>query len=135
MTVITTSPLFVKSALVKFGASDSYETAVRDIKFTPSTSVVTTRAMAPAAIYQDVDLATWTLEMTYLQDWSVATSLSRYLYANEGSVVTLTFEPINGGATITASVTVSPGAIGGAVGAYAEASVSLPSTKPTFVDP
>ena len=135
MTAIVPTPLFIKSALVKFGATDSYEAAVTDVKFTPSTSVVTTRAMAPAAIYQDADLASWTLEMTYLQDWSVATSLARYLYTNEGSVVTLTFEPIAGGATITASVTVTPGDIGGAVGQYSQASVSLPSTKPTFVDP
>lgn len=135
MTAIVPTPLFIKSALVKFGATDSYEAAVRDIKFTPTTSVVTTRAMAPAAIYQDIDLATWSLEMTYLQDWVTATSLGRYLYANEGSVVVLTFEPIVGGATITANVTVTPGAIGGAVGAYAESTVTLPSSKPVFVDP
>ena len=135
MAAITPTPLFIKSALVKFGASDSYEAAVRDVKFTPSASVVSTRGMAPAAVYQDIDLATWTLDMTYLQDWTVTTSLARYLYANEGSTVALTFEPISGGATITANVVITPGAIGGAVGQYAEATVSLPSSKPAFTDP
>jgi hypothetical protein len=134
MAAITPAPLFIKNALVRFG-TDSYEAAVRDVKFTPSASVVTTRAMTPSAIYQDVDTATWTLDMTYLQDWSVNNSLARYLYANEGQVVAMTFEPINGGATITANVVVTPGAIGGAVGAYAEASVTLPSSKPAFTDP
>lgn len=135
MTAIVPTPLFLKDALVKFGATDSYEAAVRDVKFTPSTSVVTTRAMSPAAVYQDVDVATWMLEMTYLQDWSTTTSLARYLYANEGNEVVLTFEPITGGATITATVTIVPGAIGGTVGQYAEATVAMPSTKPAFTDP
>lgn len=135
MTAIVPTPLFIKDCLVKFGASDSYEAAVRDVKFTPSASVVTVRAAAPAAVYQNVDTATWTLDMTYLQDWETTTSLARYLYANEGSTVALTFEPKTGGATITANVVVTPGAIGGAVGAYAEATVSLPSSKPAFTDP
>lgn len=135
MTVITPAPLFMKDALVKFGASDSYEAAVSDVKFTPTASIVTTRGLAPAAIYQEMELASWSLEMTYLQDWSVLTSLARYLYANEGSEVTLTFEPISGGATITSTVTITPGDIGGAVGAYAEATVKMACTKPAFTDP
>jgi hypothetical protein len=134
MAAITPTPLFMKDALVRFG-TDSYEAAVRDVKFVPSASVVTTRALAPAAVYSNVDVATWTLEMTYLQDWVLTTSLARYLYANEGTTVTLTFEPITGGATITASVVITPGAIGGAVGAYAESTVTLPSSKPAFTDP
>lgn len=135
MAVITPTPLFMKDALVKFGASDSYEAAVRDVSFVPNASVVTTRALAPAAVYQNIDVATWTLEMTYLQDWVLTTSLARYLYANEGSSVVLTFEPITGGATITATVVITPGSIGGAVGAYAESTVTMPSSKPAFTDP
>lgn len=134
MAAITPTPLFIKDALVKFGA-DSFEAAVRDVKFTPSSSVVSTRGMTPSAVYQNIDVATWTLDMTFLQDWSVNNSLGRYLYANEGQTVALTFEPITGGATITANVVITPGAIGGAVGAYAESSVTLPSSKPVFVDP
>ncbi len=135
MTAITPTPLFMKNALVKFGATDTYEAAVSDVKFTPSTSVVTARGLVPSAIYQQAEAASWVLDMTYLQDWVLVTSLARYLYANEGSTVALTFEPIAGGATITANVVVVPGSIGGTVGAYATATVQLPSDKPVFVDP
>lgn len=132
MAAITPTPLFIKNAVVKFGATDTYEQAVRDIKFVPSASVSTTRGMAPSAIFQDVEIAAWTVEMTFLQDWSVSTSLGRYLFANEGTAVTLVFTPVSGGSTVTATVTCTPGAIGGAVGAYAESTVTLPSTKPVI---
>lgn len=131
MAAIVPTPLFLKNATVKFGATDTYEAAVRDIKFTPTTSVVTTRAMTPTAIYQDVEIASWTVEMTFLQDWAVG-SLGRYLMTNEGTAVTLIFTPISGGVTVTATVTVSPGAIGGAVGEYAESTITLPSSKPVL---
>lgn len=132
MTTITPTPLFMRDCLVQLG-TDAYEKAVVSVTLTPSTSTVTVRAVSPNAIYQTADEATWVMALTFLQDWDDAAGLSRYLYDNEGSDVTLTFEPITGGATITATVSVTPGAIGGNVGSYAESTVSLPCTgKPSI---
>lgn len=125
MTVITPTPLVMKDALVQI-ATDSYEAAVTSVAFTASASVLTATAVAPGAVYTDVSPATWTCDITFLQDWSDAASLSNYLFAHEGETVSMTFQPRNGeGASFTADVVIVPGSVGGAVGTFAEATVQL----------
>jgi hypothetical protein len=73
------------------------------------------------------------VDIAYAQDWDTTGSLSQYLFANEGAEVTLTFEPVNGGASWSADVIIVPGAVGGAVDSFAVATVSLPvQGKPSF---
>jgi hypothetical protein len=72
------------------------------------------------------------LDLTYAQDWAEASSLSRYLHDNEGERVTAVFEPIDGGPSVTATITITPGAIGGDTTAVAGATVQLGSTKPVI---
>lgn len=124
MAAIAASPIVIKDALVQLG-TDSYEAAVVKAVFTPSASVITAKAVAPGAVYTDADAATWTLDLEWLQDWATSGNLGAYLHANEGDTVTATFEPIAGGATITASVVITPGPIGGGVGSFATATASL----------
>lgn len=132
MTTIAVTPFVMKDALVTIGA-DSFQKAVTKVVFTPSSSVITAKAVAPGAVYTDVDAATWTLDLEWLQDWATAGNLGKYLHDNEGSSVSMTFEPITGGATITATVVITPGPIGGGVGEFAPASASLGVTgKPAI---
>lgn len=132
MATIAAVPFVMKDALVTIGA-DSFQKAITKAVFTPSSSVITAKAIAPGAVYTDVEAASWTLDLEWLQDWATASNLGKYLHDNEGSSVAMTFEPITGGATITATVVITPGPIGGGVGEFAPASASLGVTgKPTI---
>jgi len=98
---------------------------VDQVIFTPSSSSQTWTGLGQNT-HTDVSTATWTLGLRYAQDWASATSLSRYLFDNEGDTVSMTFRPKSGaGPSFTAQVVITPGAIGGDVNAYATASVTL----------
>lgn len=126
------TPLVLKDVVLEIGADD-FARHVSSVAFTPSASTVTWQGMSPDASYTDVGLATWTLAITYAQDWTQATSLSRYLYANEGQTVAARFRPRTGiGPAFTANITITPGQIGGAVNAVSEATVTLGSDKPVL---
>ena len=106
-----------------------YEGEISGAIFTPTSSTVPFTAIN-GTTWQLAVPTTWVLEITYAQDWAEASSLSRYLHDNEGSVVPAIFEPIDGGPTVTADVTITPGAIGGDTTAVASGTVTLGSTKP-----
>ena len=108
---------------------DAYEGEISAALFTPTSSTVPWTAIN-GETYTFAVPATWVLDLTYAQDWAAAASLSRYLHDNEGDRVTAVFEPIDGGPSVTATVTITPGAIGGDTTAVAGATVQLGSTKP-----
>lgn len=127
------TPLVLKDVIMEIGADD-FAKHVSSVAFVPSASTVTWQGMSPDASFSDVGLATWTLQLTYAQDWTAATSLSRYLFENEGDTVAVEFKPKSGvGPSFTANVTITPGQIGGAVNAVSEATVTLGSDKPVLV--
>lgn len=132
MTAITPTPFVLTNCSVTIDG-DTYEKAISRVEFVPSTSTQTFKAVSPGAVYQAAELAAWTADLEFAQDWADADSLSRKLFDDEGSAVTMLFDPIAGGATITATVYLTPGSIGGTGGAFATGSVSLPcSGKPTI---
>jgi hypothetical protein len=125
MSIVNISPLVLKDFVLTIGA-DQFEKNVSSVIFTPSSSVVTWQGGTPEASFTDTGRATWTAAINYAQDWDTANSLSQYLYANEGATVPASFRPRNGvGPSFSASLVVTPGAIGGAVNAVSEASVTL----------
>lgn len=124
MAVITPVPLFIKDCLVQIG-TDSYEKAVSAVSFVPSSTVQTFEGLSPDATYTDVSPATWTCQLTYVQDWDTAGSLANYLHEHEGETVTMTFEPITDGATVTADIVIAAGQIGGQKGGATTATVTL----------
>lgn len=123
MPAITPVPLVVKDCLVMF--TDSYEKAVSEVAFVPSTSQISFTAVSPGAVYTDVTPATWVLNLTFVQDWDTVGSLSHFLFSHEGESLPITVEPKTGGATITATVVIVPGSIGGTVGTYGTSTVAL----------
>jgi hypothetical protein len=125
MAQIAVAPLFLKDVLFSVG-TDSYEKHVSSVTFTPSTSPQTWKGLNPESTFTNVGTATWTVDIEFAQDWATTSSLSAYLFDNQGQTKTVVFEPVNGGQGFTASIIIVAGAIGGAVDGYGTATVSLP---------
>lgn len=126
MAAIAVSPLMLKDVTLTIG-TDSYEKHVSAVTITPSTPTANWKGLSPTAAYSDAGTPTWTLDLSYVQDWDTVNSLSKYLLANQGATKTVTFKPRSAGTpTVTVSVTIVAGPIGGSVDAFAESSVSMP---------
>jgi len=135
MAVIGVQPFVLKDCTLTI-ATDEYQAHVSQVEFQPSASTVNWKGLTPAATYTDVTTATWTATLAYAQDWTTADSLAYYLHENEGETVSATFVPLAGGPTVSASLVITPGAIGGTVDQFAVATVTLGVVgKPTITPP
>lgn len=138
MAAVTPSvnPLVLRNVdlIVDEGTDDlNFKKHVDGVTYTPSTSQQSWTG-GDGSTYTDSSSATWTLVISYVQDWESEDSLSQFLLANEGTSFPVTFKPRTGsGPTFTSTITIAPGAIGGSVNAYATTSVTLGSTKPVLV--
>jgi len=125
MPVVTHQPLVLKDVLLQLG-SNNYENAVSNVTFTPTAPSVSWQGLTPSASFTDVGTASWAVSLTFAQDWDTPKSLSEFLFDNEGQTISATFRPKSGGgSTFTVQLVITPGAIGGAVNAVAEVTVSL----------
>lgn len=132
MVQIAIAPIVLTNVLFTV-ATDDYAKHVSRVEFVPSTSPVTWKGLNPTANSTKTPTATWVCNLEYAQDWETADSLSQYLHDNEGEEVVVVFEPELAGATWTATVQITPGSIGGAVDAFATATVTLGVTgKPAL---
>ena len=111
---------------VSFMLDDTeYAAEVSDAQLIPAATVSTWQGLTPPSQYSDVGPATWTAQVVLAQDYDEALSLATFLFDHEGETIPMTFEPQAGGTGFTADVIITPGTIGGAVNAYAEATVTL----------
>lgn len=147
MAQIAVQPLMMRNCKVNIKTTAAtpvdvgdFEKALSQMVLTPSSGNVTFKGLNPDAIFNFPTGTTWTCGMTYAQDWSASVSLSRYLFDNDGVVVTLTFLPDNGKAVSTTNpafrvtVTLQAGAIGGNIDSVATATVTLQvQGKPAIV--
>jgi len=125
MATVNVQPLFLSDTLLSLG-EDEFAAAVSSVIFTPAADRVTFRGGRPDAVFSASNSAAWTADITYVQDWTSEVSLSRFLFENEGRSIEAVFTPQNGdAATVTATLSITPGAVGGAIGAHATATVSL----------
>ena len=113
---------------------DAFEGQINSAVFTPTSSIIPWTAIN-GDTYSFATPATWTLDLGYAQDWNDADALSRYLHEHEGDTVVAVFEPVDGQPSVTANVTITPGAIGGDTTAVAAGTVSLGSSKPVVAAP
>lgn len=119
-------PIILKDVTVTIGA-DTFERQLSSVALTPNVSGTKWRGMAPGAVYSDAPQADWDAALKFAQDHETAGSLSDYLFAQEGSKVTMILKPRSGsGPSYQVVVTIVPGAIGGEVNAWAESTVTLP---------
>jgi hypothetical protein len=134
MAQINVQPLYLKDVILTVDG-DTYEKHVSGVTITPSVATATFKGLEPTATFSQASSATWTVELSYVQDWETADSLSAYLFNNAGDQVTMSFQPESGAGhgVFSATVIIVPGAVGGAVDAYATSTVSLPvQGQPTF---
>lgn len=132
MAQIAVQPIYLKDVVLSVAGSD-FEKHVSSVVFTPTVSTATWKGLEPTAVYSNIGSSTWTVDLSYAQDWETSGSLSAYLFANEGAEVSLTFTPVSGGGVWDADVIIAPGQVGGAVDSFAEATVSLPvQGKPSY---
>lgn len=135
MPTIPVSPFVLKDVTLTIDGDD-YAAHVSEVRLSPSTSQQTWQGLTPSASFTDSATATWTATLGYAQDWSNPESLSYKLHEEEGGEWEATFTPKKGSGqpTITATLLVTPGEIGGAVNGWATASVTLGvSGKPQLV--
>lgn len=134
MAIIDVVPIVLKDCIIEI-EDDDYAAAVSSAELTPSTSQVIFKGLKPDAVFTDVSAATWLLVLSYAQDWVTATSLSRYLFDNEGATKAAVIKPQSGvGPSFAVNIVITPGSIGGAVDAVAVATVSLGvSGRPVLV--
>jgi hypothetical protein len=131
MTDIAVKPRVFKNYKLQLG-DDNYEAHVSGVTFTPSASVQTWTG-ADGESHSDTSVATWVCQLDYAQDWETDESLSIFLLNHEGEHIVTKFFPLDAGPNITATIIITPGAIGGAVGSYGTASVSCGvDGKPVF---
>lgn len=124
MPIIEVQPLVLKDVEAII-ASNDFRKHLSKVELTPSSSSTSWTGLG-LNTHTDSSTATWVANLTYVQDWDSAESLSRYLYDHEGETETFEFRPRSGsGPTFAVEVVIAPGAIGGAVNAYGETSVAL----------
>lgn len=127
MAAIAVAPIILNDCTVTIG-TDTYEAALSKVQFDPSSSTVRWRGMSPTARKAFQTLADWSYSLTFAQDLVTANSLSQYLMANEGKAITMKFKPkkpATGTApTITATILVTPGALGGDVDTIPTAAIT-----------
>lgn len=126
-----TTPYSLKNATFSV-AADDYTAAISQVQFDPATQRTSWRGIG-GNVVSDQTVADWTATVGYAQDLAPA-GFARYLHDHEGEQVTATFEPIDDGPTVTATLVLAPGTIGGtADGNTATASVQLAVVgRPTF---
>jgi hypothetical protein len=128
MAVIATKPFVLKDATFMV-AADKYESAVSSVEIVPTNNQVSWKGLTPSSVFTGVTNSTWQVNLTYAQDWATTTSLSNYLFANEGQSKVVKFIPQTAATgtvpTFTVTVFIVPGTIGGAVDGVATASVTL----------
>ena len=134
MATVAVTPIVLKDCIIEVGADD-FAAAISSATITPASTTVVFKGLQADAVFTDITSATWTLQLTFAQDWVTAGSLSQYLFANEGDTVAATLKPQSGvGPTFELDVIITPGAIGGAVDTVATATVTLGvSGRPVLV--
>jgi hypothetical protein len=128
----TFSPIILGTSTLTIDGT-AYATQISKAVWTP-TSATTTWTAIDGTTFTINQAATWVLELTFAQDWNTPTgSLSRFLHGAEGTSKVAVFKPIGAETeTVTATITITPGAIGGDTTAVAEATVTMGSTKPVL---
>lgn len=134
MATIAVTPFVLKDCVLSIEADD-YAAAVSTLTLTPTTQMVSFVGLKPGAISTDATEPTWTLGLTYAQDWVSADSLSRYLFDNQGLAKDAVIKPQSGvGPSFAVEIIITPGAIGGTGQQTATATVTLGvNGQPTLV--
>ncbi|MCE4024665.1 hypothetical protein LXM50_01620 [Microbacterium sp. Au-Mic1] len=128
MAAIPVQPIFLNDVSVKIG-TDTYEASLTTVRFEPTSNIVRWKGMSPASQYAFMSTPVYDGTLTFAQDWTTSNSLSQYLKTNQGKPVTIEFKPkkpaTGTAATVTATIIVAPGTIGGDIDTVATATIQV----------
>ena len=125
MPIITPTPVVLKDMIVQIDADD-YAAACSSAALTPTVQTVVFKGLKPTAAFTDVTSPSWTMDLTYAQDWADEDSLANYLLEHAGEQKAAVLKPQTGiGPSFGVNVLIAPGPIGGQGDATAVGTVSL----------
>jgi hypothetical protein len=143
-----TSPVYLRNAWVKLkktqgGTLAQYSCQVKRVALVPEPGEeVSYKTLGgDACSWTEVGTATWTLEIDGAQGWGAADGFARFLFDNEGQLLTfqidqygMTHTPTAEEPGFTGTCRAIPTSYGGEQSTYAEFEVVLPvQGKPTLV--
>lgn len=127
-------PIHMKNAVLTV-ESDDFSDSVGEVTFVPSASTVPLLGWNGVPFAHSVASVMWVVTLAFAQDIQSG-SLSRLAMDHYGETREVVFTPVAGGVSITASVMLLPGALGGLPGQTLSATVTLPVVgEPTVVEP
>lgn len=133
MAKIAVNPRLLRDYVIEVG-TNSYEAATASVTFTPTVPQQTWTG-GDDQTYSESGPATWAVTIGRMQDWGTADSLARTLHLNEGQQVAAVFRPKRGiGPRFMSTITIAPGAIGGANGAWPVGDVTMGCTHPELLE-
>lgn len=125
------NPTFMTESKVTLNNTD-YAAEVSGFRLTPSYATASFKGLKKGSTYQASGLASWVLTINFGQDHAAATSLSTYLFENEGKTIPFDVAPLAGGTGFAGNAIAQAGDIGGDVDQFGNATVSMPVLgKPT----
>jgi len=106
---------------------DDYTGHVSRVEFVPTTPTFSWKSLSPASVVNKSGTPTWVANVEGAQDWKTPKSLSRYLLAHAGQSKSVKFKPAKGAGlpAFTATLTIAPPPIGGAVDTVGVFTVSM----------
>lgn len=127
------APRLVRHITLTVG-NTSFSKHVNNCTFTPTASSSEWRGGTPDAVFTDSPPASWANALTFVQDWETENSLCNYMLEHDGEKADIIYKPqAEGSVSFLAEVTIVAPTIGGAVGAFNESTVTMPSTRPELV--
>lgn len=123
----------IKDAVLKLGGT-TFTNQVWRARLVPDTPVQQQRTLVPDGTISDVDSASWTLELTGVQDYETG-GLGAYMNTNAGSQVAFVLAPKSGTGKKQAAGTciIMSVPFGGEQGEFAQFEAELPVIgSPTF---
>jgi len=131
MAEIAVRPFIMRNAIISFG-TDDFAAAVSTATIQNSSGTTDFKGLKPSAVFTFPQATTYSLELSYAQDWASPLSLSRYLWEHKGETVPFELnaddtvaDPTLGTTVWSGVVAIAPGAVGGDVDGVAQSSVSL----------
>ena len=125
MAIITPTPLYFDDVILTIDGDD-YAPAASQATLEPNTSTTVFHGLKPDDNFP-ASSTDWALTVAFVQDWDSATSLARFLFANQGSTIATTLKPKSGsGPSFTMDLHIVPGSVGGTTRSHATTTVNLP---------
>lgn len=118
-------PTYMTESVLSIGATD-YAAEVSGFQLVPTYQTATFKGLKAGSVFTRSGKGTWVLTINFGQDHELATSLSTFLFVNEGTQYAFSVEPVDGGTAFSGQLIAQAGPIGGEVDQFGNSTVTLP---------